>query len=112
MSNKSASIQAIELTRKVFESVYGNLGLLRFSVERLTPTNGNANEESKKWEIICSFHESSDSVKPSKYKVSVDLNHKTIFFEKLSKETTSKDSVLDGKKYRVTPVNKKKSREK
>lgn len=81
---ESASIKAIELTRKVFEHVHGNLGLLKFTVEQLTPTNGTDTEESKKWDIICSFYETLGSSSPSKYKVSVDLNTNTVRFEKIS----------------------------
>lgn len=81
---ESASIKAIELTRKVFEHIHGNLGLLKFNVEELTPTNGNDAEESKKWGIICSFYETLGSSSPSRYKVSVDLNTNTVRFEKIS----------------------------
>ena len=45
---ESASIKAIELTRSLFESVHGNLGLLKFNIEELTPTNGTRPKESKK----------------------------------------------------------------
>lgn len=81
---ESASIKAIELTRKVFEHVHGNLGLLRFNIEELTPTNGTDIEESKKWNIVCSFYETLGSSSPSKYKVLVDLNTNTVRFEKIS----------------------------
>ncbi|MBU0570204.1 hypothetical protein KKB40_05525, partial [Patescibacteria group bacterium] len=111
MEEKSAPVQAIDLTRKVFESVYGNLGLLSFAVDKLTPTNGSTDEESKKWEITCSFYESSESKKPSRYKVSVNLEHKTVLFEKQSKEVKSVRKGLDGKKFVVSPVKKKKSKE-
>lgn len=81
---ESASIKAIELTRRVFEHVHGNLGLLKFNVEELTPTNGTDTKESTKWNIICSFYETLGSSSPSKYKVSVDLNTNTVRFEKIS----------------------------
>lgn len=81
---ESASIKAIELTRKVFEHVHGNLGLLKFNVEELIPTNGTETTESKKWDITCSFYETLGSSSPSRYKVSVDLNTNTVHFKKIS----------------------------
>jgi len=84
MPNESASIQAIQLVRRVFESVHGNLGLLKFNIEELTPTNGKNGEESQKWDIICGFYETLGSTAPSRYKASVDLNQNTITFKKLS----------------------------
>ncbi len=82
--NESASIQAIQLVRRVFESVYGNLGLLRFNVEELIPTNGSNGQESKKWDVVCGFYETLGSTAPSKYKASVDLNNNTIVFRKIA----------------------------
>jgi len=55
METESNSIKAISLTRKVFEHVHGNVGLLRFNIEELTPTNGTDGKDSKKWKVICSF---------------------------------------------------------
>lgn len=81
---ESASIKAIELTRRVFEHVHGNLGLLRFNVEELIPTNGAGDIESEKWDVICSFFETLGSSSPSRYKVSVDLNTNTVHFKKIS----------------------------
>lgn len=88
------SIKAIELTRKVFEHIHGNLGLLKFNVEELTPTNGSPTEESRKWRIICSFFESLGSSAPSRYDVSVDLNTNSVNFKKISgpSEAGGKDS--------------------
>lgn len=83
MEAKSASIKAIELTRAVFESIHGNLGLLKFTIEELVPTNGTNGEESKKWDIICNFFETLGSSSPSRYKVSVNLNDNTITINKL-----------------------------
>lgn len=80
---RSASIRAIEITRAVFEHVHGNLGLLKFNIEQLTPTNGSDTEESKKWEIICSFYETLGSSNRSKFKVWVDLNTNSVRFEKI-----------------------------
>lgn len=104
---ESASIRAIQLTRNVFESVHGNIGLLKFNIEELTPTNGTANEESKKWKIICSFYETLGSTSPSRYEVSVDLNTNTVSIKKIS-GTESKE--LDGTKWTLTE--KKPSEEK
>ena len=83
MATKSASAQAIELTRSVFESAQGNLGLLKFSIESLKPTNGTGTEESKKWDVECSFFESLGSSKPARYLASVDLNKETVTIKKL-----------------------------
>lgn len=92
---KSASIKAIELTRTVFESIHGNLGVLKFSIEELTPTNGHNGEESKKWKIICSFFESLGSSAPSRFESNVNLNDHTVTIKKLS------DSSAAEKRYRV-----------
>lgn len=86
MPTDSASIKAIELTRAVFESIHGNLGLLKFNVEELIPTNGTSAEESKKWDITCSFFETLGSTAPSRYKVSVNLNDNTVTIKKLGGE--------------------------
>lgn len=80
---ESASIKAIQLVRNVFEHVHGNLGLLKFSIEELIPTNGTETTESKKWDIICSFYETLGSTSPSKYKASVDLNTNTVTIKKI-----------------------------
>ena len=99
---KSASVKAIELTKSVFESVQGGLGLLRFSVEELKPTNGSPTEESKKWEVTCSFLESLGSTSPARFKASVDLNLNTVTIEKLG----GSHSALEGS-YQVVPAEKK-----
>ncbi|MCJ7636522.1 MAG: hypothetical protein MUO21_03450 [Nitrososphaeraceae archaeon] len=88
---ESESINAIELTRRVFEHVHGNLGVLRFNIEELTPTNGNTNEASKKWKIICSFFETLGSASPSRFEVNVDLNGNTVRFKKISGPSGSPD---------------------
>lgn len=84
MPIESASIKAIELTRAVFEHIHGNLGLLKFNVEELIPTNGSNGEESKKWDVTCSFFETLGSSGPSRYKVSVNLNDNTVILKKIS----------------------------
>lgn len=85
---KSASIRAIELTRAVFESIHGNLGVLKFSIEELKPTNGSPIEESKKWDVICSFFESVGSSAPSRFQSSVNLNDGTVTIKKLTEGET------------------------
>lgn len=86
MSNQSNSIKAIELTRAVFESVHGNLGVLRFNIEKLEPINGVNGENSQKWKIICSFFETLGSQQPSRYEVNVNLNDNTVSMEKMGIE--------------------------
>jgi hypothetical protein len=94
MAAKSASIKAIELARSVFESVQGGgLGLLKFSIEELKPTNGSPTEESKKWDIVCSFFETLGSTKASRFKASVDLKANTVTIEKLDGD----HSAIEGK---------------
>lgn len=83
MPAKSASIKAIELTRAVFESVHGNLGLLKFAIEELRPMNGANGEESKRWEVTCSFFETLGSSAPSRYKAVVNLVDNTVTINKL-----------------------------
>jgi len=83
MPTESASIEAIKLTRMVLESVHGNLGVLKFNIDELTPINGTNGEESKKWKVICSFFESLGDSAPSKYEVMVNLNDNTVSIKKL-----------------------------
>jgi len=83
LMSESASIQAIQLTRKIFETVHGNLGLLKFNIEELTPSNGAADTESKKWDVVCTFFETLSSSAPSRYKASVDLNNNSVIIKKL-----------------------------
>ncbi len=98
MPTESASIEAIKLARNVFEYIHGNLGLLKFNVEELTPTNGSPNTESKKWDIVCSFFESLGSSSPSRYKASVNLNDKTVTIKKLDGVTPALEQ-----RFTVTP---------
>lgn len=93
---ESTSIRAIKFTRKVFETVYGNLGLLKFSIEELVPTNGTKDTESKKWDVICSFYKTLGSTSPTRYKASVDLNTNTIIIKKLS-GSQKKSKKVEGK---------------
>lgn len=94
-TKKSNSIKAIELTRQVFESIYGNLGLLKFNVESLVPTNGTNDQDSQKWAIKCSLYRTLGDIEPTRFEVSVDLNENLITFN----ETEAKESTV--KKYKV-----------
>ena len=86
MPRESASIKAIKLVRMVFENVHGNLGVLRFNIEELKPTNGTNGEESKKWKVVCSFFESVGSSSPSRFESMVNLNDNTVTIKKLGTE--------------------------
>ena len=61
----------------------------KFNVEELIPTNGSNGEESKKWDVVCSFYETLGSSGPSRYKVSVNLNDSTVTIKKLSGDITT-----------------------
>jgi len=89
MPKQSKSIQAIKLTRTIFEHIHGNLGLLKFNIEELKPINGPDEEESEKWEIICSFYETLGSSAPSRYKVTVNLKDRSATLLKVSGDKSS-----------------------
>lgn len=91
-NGESASTQAVQLTRSLFEHIHGNLGVLRFSIEELTPTNGSPTEESKKWDVICSFFETLGSNAPTRYLAKVNLNDRTVTVKKLSAQEDSETS--------------------
>lgn len=91
MENESNSTEAIRLTRNLFEFIHGNLGLLKFSVEELKPTNGTNGENSMKWHIVCSFFETLGSTAPSRYNVDVNLNDKTVTIEKITAPGTQQN---------------------
>lgn len=95
----SLSIKAIKLTRDVFESIHGNLGLLKFNIEQLIPTNGANGESSKKWRIVCSFYETLNSSSPSRYEVNVNLNDNTVSIKKLDINTSG--VVAEEKKFKI-----------
>ena len=86
-TDESASIQAIQLVRRVFEHVHGNLGVLRFNIEELIPINGANEEHSKKWKVTCSFFETIGSSSPSRYESVVNLNDNTVTIKKLGAES-------------------------
>lgn len=89
MPNESASVKAIQLARTVLESIQGGIGLLKFSIESLIPTNGSPTEESKKWKIICSYFETLGSSTPTKFEIDVDLNINTVSIKKLGEVAPS-----------------------
>jgi hypothetical protein len=95
----SNSIKAIKLARQAFEAIKGNVGLLRFNVENLIPTNGSNGEESKKWDVYCSIYESLTDTEPTKYKVEVDLYKNTLTLNKIdgNKEEEKKFSFEEKK---------------
>ena len=105
MPTESASIKAIKLTRMVLESVHGNLGVLKFNIDELTPTNGTNGEESKKWKVICSFFETLGASAPSKYEVMVSLNDNTVSIKKLGIPEVKEQT------YKITPTGEDKKLE-
>lgn len=83
MESKPKQIQAIELVRTLFEFIHGDLGLLRFSVDKLEPENG---EDSDKWEVVCSFYKTLSSQQPTVYDAKVNLKDKTVKFKAIKGE--------------------------
>lgn len=76
---KSKQIQAIDLAKGLFEHIHGNLGLLRFSIEKMIPKNGIPNNpDANKWEIILSFYKTLSSQSATRYLAEVDLNEKAV----------------------------------
>ena len=82
MADKPKQIQVIDLVRGLFEHIHGNLGLLRFSVEKLEPNNQNAN----KWVVIFSFYKTLSSQCPTKYYADVNLEDETIGVQEVDEE--------------------------
>ncbi len=79
MTEKPKQIRAIDLIKDLFEHIHGNLGLLRFSIEKLEPINGIPNNpNSNKWEIIFSFYKTLSSQQPTRYKAEVNLEDNTV----------------------------------
>ena len=82
--NKPKQIQAIDLVKELFEHIHGNLGLLRFSVEKLEPKNGVPNNmNSNTWEVIFSFYKTLSSQQPTKYLAEVILDEKIVSFNEI-----------------------------
>ncbi len=93
MTNQTASIEAVNLTRSLFESIHGNLGVLRFNIEELTPLEGDISKESRKWKIVCSFFETLQDTSPSKYEVMADLDTKQLTVKKLTNLSKSPSKI-------------------
>ncbi|MFH1439306.1 MAG: hypothetical protein ABIG89_01990 [Candidatus Woesearchaeota archaeon] len=74
---KPKQIQAIELVKSLFESIHGNLGLLKFSLEKLEPNNGNG-KDSDKWIVVCSFYKTFSSQEPTVYEANVNLKENLV----------------------------------
>lgn len=93
---QTKQIRAIELVKSLFESIHGNLGLLKFSLEKLKPNNGDG-ENSDKWLVICSFYKTLSSQEPTIYQADVDLKENLVSVKAIKGE-------VDGeipKKYRI-----------
>lgn len=89
---KPKQIQAVELVRGLFEYIHGNLGLLRFSVDKLEPNNGHG-EESDKWIVVCSFYKTLSSQQPTVYNAEVDLKENTVSFEAVKGDVAEDEKV-------------------
>jgi len=100
---KPKQIQAVELVRGLFEYIHGNLGLLRFSVDKLEPNNGKG-EESDKWRVTCSFYKTLSSQQPTVYKAEVDLKENTVSFEAVKGDVAEEEKVK--KSYKIVEDDK------
>ncbi len=79
MTEKPKQIRVIDLVKDLFENIHGNLGLLRFSIEKLEPKNGIPNNpNADKWEVIFSFYKTLSSQQPTKYLAEVNLQDNTV----------------------------------
>ena len=81
--SESASVEAITLARAAFSSAQGDLGLIKFSVEELVPSDKSADMASRTWELTCSFYENMGSPTPTKYKAIINLDSKTVSIKKM-----------------------------
>ena len=98
---KPKQIQAIDLVKGLFEHIHGNLGLLKFSVEKMIPRNGIPdNPDANKWEVIFSFYKTLSSESSTRYFAEVDLPEKTVSVKEIDME----DKPVSGNttKYRFT----------
>jgi hypothetical protein len=95
MAEKPKQIQAIDLVKGLFEHIHGNLGLLKFSVERLEPNNLDA----MKWIVLFSFYKTLSSEGPTKYHANVDLKEKTVSVKEIDRDGIPLES--SKKKYKV-----------
>src|SRR3989344_8091297 len=99
MEEQPKQIRAIDLVKGLFEHIHGNLGLLRFSIEKLEPNNGIPNNQNaNKWVVIFSFYKTLSSQQPTKYYADVNLEDKTVSVREVDEE--GKPTTLT-KKYRV-----------
>ena len=104
MIDKPKQIQAIDLVKELFEHIHGNLGLLRFSVEKLEPNNGIPNnQEAKKWVVIFSFYKTLSSQQPTKYYADVNLENKTVSVNEIDERGQPKEKK---KTYQITETGK------
>lgn len=83
---QTKQVRAIQLVRSLFESIHGNLGLLKFSLEKLEPNNGHGTE-SDKWLVICSFYKTLSSQEPTIYQAEVDLIENLVSVKAIKGET-------------------------
>ena len=97
METSPKQIRAVELVKTLFEMIHGNLGLLKFSLEELKPSNGKG-VESDKWTVVCSFYKTLSSQKPTVYEAHVNLKENTVTVKAISGETEEETI----KRYRIT----------
>lgn len=83
----SLSVQAIKLARAAFSSAQGQLGLIKFTVEELTPVEDS---DSKKWNLICSFYENLGNPNPTKYNAVINTEDKTVSIKKIGVEDSER----------------------
>lgn len=87
MPEKPKQIQAIDLVKQLFEHIHGNLGLLRFGIEKLEPNNAIPdNQNADKWIVKFSFYKTLSSGQPTRYHADVDLTDKTVSVREVDKE--------------------------
>ncbi len=92
MADKPKQIRALDLVKQVFEHIYGNLTLLRFNVEKLTPVNGDPNNpDANKWEVIVNFYQNLQVQQPIRYKVDVNLIDNTVSFYSIDSSGSPKE---------------------
>ena len=90
--DKPKQIQAVDLIKELFDSIHGNLGLLRFSVEKLEPKNGVPdNSNADNWEAIVSFYKTLSSQQPTKYLAQVNLKEKIVSISEIDVEGKRSD---------------------
>jgi hypothetical protein len=84
MAEQPKQIRAIDLVKGLFEHIHGNLGLLRFSIEKLEPKNCVPNNpDADKWEVIFSFYKTLSSSQPTRYLAEVNLKDNMVSVNEL-----------------------------